>query len=61
MPGFVGLHGVYGIELAEVVRFKLDAELLCNVLDILRRIHADGEDDHVELFLFDPFVGGGVP
>ena len=50
-------HGVSRVDVAEVVLFELDAELLRDLLHILRRVHADREDDHVELFLDDPGLG----
>jgi len=59
-PGAVRYHGVSGVEPAEVVLLELDAVLPGHIPDALRRVHADGEDDHVELLLDDTLLGGGV-
>jgi hypothetical protein len=39
---------------------KLDVVLLGHIKGIGGRIEADREDDHLELFLFDTFVVGGI-
>ena len=59
-PGPVGLHGIDGIELAEIMRAELDAEFLCNALRHPGRVQSDGQYHHIEFFLFYAVVGGGI-
>ncbi|OPX99547.1 MAG: hypothetical protein A4E58_00259 [Syntrophorhabdus sp. PtaB.Bin006] len=43
------------------MRLELNAVLLCNILHTLGRIHTDREDYHIEFFLDDAVLGGGIP
>ncbi|OPY85442.1 MAG: hypothetical protein A4E65_00116 [Syntrophorhabdus sp. PtaU1.Bin153] len=59
--GLRSLYGIHRIELAEVVRLKLNTVFLCNLLHTLGRIHTDREDHHIEFFLDHPVFRGGIP
>ena len=60
IPGREVCIGIDRICLAESVIIKLDAELGRQALEILGRIHPDRQHHHVEFFLFDSILVGGV-
>ena len=45
----------------ESVRIKLNAEGVRQFPEFSRSIQTNGENDHVELFLFDAIIKSGIP
>ncbi len=43
------------------MRIEFDAEFRCQALCVGRRLQSNGQYHHIELFLFHPIVGCGIP